>query len=441
MRRLAGQDDPDLAVLGRVVVHRDHLIDRNSQLPTELLPVSAALGHLDRAESLADTLANGDRNAGEASQLGNVVAVIELARAAMAAGEHDRAHRLVAKADELARSITRWGPETGVLSDPWTQASALARVAVALEALGQPGRARAMASTLRGKINKITVLTGRVMNALAAGEHDRASRLAGEAEALARTLTFTSTASGSGDHREETGGWISVAGAMAALGEPGRAIDFTRSLPRSNQIDKVNALTGLAEALAATGNSDWLSRLAEHAQSLISTLDPGTLSHPGYHAQTLARLAAAAGADGDRDRVIALIADFEARARSIDDATRAPCGGKSCRNWHKRRPELATSLTPACWGPTQQLSCATACRRTAVHRTTWCARCWRRASATRPNTSPAASPTPPSGAPARWPWWPKPQWPRVSPSRPAGSWLARMKSSAASPTRQTRTGR
>jgi hypothetical protein len=315
-RRLAERDDPDLAALGQVVVHRDHLLDRNSQIPSELLPVWAGLGHFDRVENLAGTLANASYPATYSDPQGNICAAIALA---IAAGEHEHAYRLVDKAEELARGITVRGPEIGVSSHPWSTAWALARVVGAMEALGQHDRAEAVASTLFTEESKVMVLTHRAKDAIAAGEHERAHRLVVEAEELARTFGFNS----SPEHPEQTRAWISVAEVMVALGQHDHAVDFVRGIPSGNQQDQVNALTELVKVLAATSAGDRARRLVADAEALIDApdkpWDQAEVDSLDWRAQaeSLAKLAEAAAVAGDHGRAIQLIADTKGRVGSI----------------------------------------------------------------------------------------------------------------------------
>jgi hypothetical protein len=156
VRRLAEQDDPDLVALGRVVVHREHLVDRNAREPSELLPVWVALGRFDRAENLAATLTNNDYADGHSSPHGNMRAAIALA---MKAGQRDLACRLLDKAEELARNITRWGPGIGVQPDPEGQEWTLAGLVATMQDLGQHDRADAVARALSDAESKVMVLT------------------------------------------------------------------------------------------------------------------------------------------------------------------------------------------------------------------------------------------------------------------------------------------
>src|SRR5208282_1194039 len=58
---VAAQDDPDLTAALRLARHRDYLADRNTNIPTNLPAVWAALGQHIRAEALARSITDPDR--------------------------------------------------------------------------------------------------------------------------------------------------------------------------------------------------------------------------------------------------------------------------------------------------------------------------------------------------------------------------------------------
>ena len=98
-----GCEDLDLPALARLNVHRSIIADRNAHVPPGLPAVWATIGHPDRAEALARSITDPDRQA---------QALADLARVAAGAGDLDRA-------EALARAIT----------DPDRQAQALADLA------------------------------------------------------------------------------------------------------------------------------------------------------------------------------------------------------------------------------------------------------------------------------------------------------------------------
>src|SRR5512142_2356732 len=92
--------------------HRDQLTDRNTNIPTHLPAVWAAIGQTDRAEALATSISDPDQQA---------QALARVAGALAGAGHHDQA-------EPTARSIT----------DPDRQAQALTDVAGALAPAPHP---------------------------------------------------------------------------------------------------------------------------------------------------------------------------------------------------------------------------------------------------------------------------------------------------------------
>ena len=60
---IAAQDDPDLTAALRLARHRDYLADRNTSIPASLPAVWATLGQHIRAEALAASITDPDRQA------------------------------------------------------------------------------------------------------------------------------------------------------------------------------------------------------------------------------------------------------------------------------------------------------------------------------------------------------------------------------------------
>ena len=119
---ILAQPDPDLASLVLLAVQREHLVDRNSNIPIELPGIWARIGQPIRAEALANSITDPYRQA---------QALTGLAEAATTAGDHERAARLAGHAEVLTTQIT----------DPDQQAWALTRLAEAVTAAGDHERA------------------------------------------------------------------------------------------------------------------------------------------------------------------------------------------------------------------------------------------------------------------------------------------------------------
>jgi hypothetical protein len=130
-------------------------------------------------------------------------------------GDPDRAYRLAADFEALARTIT----------SPGAQAAALTELAPAIARAGDPDRAEALARTITDPRSQVRALTGLVTAAAEAGDPDRAYRLAADVEALARTIISPS-------YQAET--LTELAAAIAQAGDPCRA---GRLLARALVID------------------------------------------------------------------------------------------------------------------------------------------------------------------------------------------------------------
>ena len=89
-------DEPDLAAMARLNVHRSVIADRNAHVPAILPTVWATIGHPERAEALARSITS---PAQQARALAGLVGV------AARAGDLDRARMLAERALTLIRAI------------------------------------------------------------------------------------------------------------------------------------------------------------------------------------------------------------------------------------------------------------------------------------------------------------------------------------------------
>jgi hypothetical protein len=209
---------PDLTLMAQLAVHRQHIVDRNSNIPTDLPAVWVALGHPTRAEQLARAITEPYRQAdalvgvagaltqvGEHSRAEQVArtitipyrqaeALVGVAGALAQVGEHSRAEQVATAAEQVARAIT----------NPDLQAAALAGVAEALTQVGEHSRAEQVARTITDPYRQADALAG-VAGALAqVGEHSRA-------EQVARTITIPDL---------QARALVRVAGILAETGHP-----------------------------------------------------------------------------------------------------------------------------------------------------------------------------------------------------------------------------
>ena len=93
---IAAAEHPDLCALVRLAIHRDHLTNRNSNIPPELPAVWARIGNVDRAESMANSIASPNKH---------IEALSAVAVAASDAGDRHRAARLVDAAEQIAHTV------------------------------------------------------------------------------------------------------------------------------------------------------------------------------------------------------------------------------------------------------------------------------------------------------------------------------------------------
>jgi len=124
------QPSPDLPLMARLAVHRQRIAGRNSNIPTHLPAIWVRLGHTTRAEQLARSITN---------PFSQARALADVAGALARAGEQ-------ARAEQLARGIT----------EPFFQARALADVAGALTRAGEQARAEQVAADAEQLARSIT---------------------------------------------------------------------------------------------------------------------------------------------------------------------------------------------------------------------------------------------------------------------------------------------
>jgi hypothetical protein len=338
---ILAQPESDLLIMARLAIHRDSLAARNNNIPTRLPAVLASLGRLTRAETLAQSITDADRQADALAELANAMADIDIARAsklALSISNRDRqadALASVAKkvtagdlswADELARSICSISyadPRTAALADlvaavagfhpDRAEALALsvtnpavraAAVAALLKAIvdTDPDRARTVAQrvdteTLARSITdpgELPVLAD-LGRTLAGIDADRARTLCDRAETLARKIADP----------EDQAAVLAGLAEWVAVVDPNRAEALAQSI--TSPVYRALALVRLAEALAGT-DPDQARALVWKADALVCTIaDPDLerLQAAGFgfaDLVVLAGLADATDADGTRAR-------------------------------------------------------------------------------------------------------------------------------------------
>jgi hypothetical protein len=198
---IADRDDPDLSVALRLARHRDYLADRNTNIPTNLPAVWAALGNHVRAGALARSFTSPKRRAQALAAVAG-----ELAQA----GQHEQAATVAAEAEIVARSIT-----------------------------DQEDKARARAQALEAVVGALAQ-AGQYEQAVTVARSITDPHLYMQAEALA-----------------------AVAGALAQAGRHEQAVTVARSI--TDPYYQSHALVAVAEALAARGDTRQARHVASAA--------------------------------------------------------------------------------------------------------------------------------------------------------------------------------
>lgn len=232
----------------------------------------ATSGDRGRAAALADTL----ERLAEASSTARFPALGAAAQAAALCGDFDRAEKLV-----------------GLITEPYEQGEALAKVARQAAAAGDRGRAVALAGAAESIARTVippgleAKALGRLAVAVAAGgDRGRAAALAAAVEDLAHIAHP--------DLRADA--MVALVAAVAAAGDLDRAEGLVQTIPHS--YPRGEALAALAHAATKAGDYD-------RAEALIRAIPVPTL--PGSAAR---RLAEAVAATGDFDRAEALAVGF-----------------------------------------------------------------------------------------------------------------------------------
>ncbi|PSL55830.1 NACHT domain-containing protein [Saccharothrix carnea] len=185
-----------VAAMARLAVHRDHLRKRNSYIPLELPAVWAALGQVNRAEALAQSIT---------SPYWRRRAQVALVEALVATGELDRAELVahsIANAVERHESLVivvealagagdheRARAITGLITDLIARSRALCAVARAIAEAGDVDQAEACARSIDNRLWLVRALTAIAEAAADHGQGERARDLASEAVSASRTLS------------------------------------------------------------------------------------------------------------------------------------------------------------------------------------------------------------------------------------------------------------
>ncbi|MEU4524769.1 hypothetical protein AB0F52_39375 [Amycolatopsis sp. NPDC024027] len=314
---IATRKNPDIVAMIRLAIHRDFLIERNDDIPPGLPAAWAAVGKVDRAKSLANSIpelsiraesfaliahslsTTGSHRASEFFNQSEAAArsikeyrdrdpiLALVARVAASLGNHQ-------KAEEIARSI---GMDRN-------KALALASVVKEMTRGGEHERARVIARSVADFQYRALVLASQAEVEAALGDLQCARNLLDEAETAARSIT------GLRLEEEQSQALASVAEAAARVGDRDRAETIANSITESDQ--RVFALISVAEAHV---KADDLRR----AHFLLDQAEAIARSSPLLRRWMLACLARTVAETGDLRRAHDLIDEAEAIARSSID--------------------------------------------------------------------------------------------------------------------------
>ncbi|WP_328690704.1 hypothetical protein OHA74_16675 [Streptomyces phaeochromogenes] len=330
--------------MARIAGHLDRLEHRNDRIPTNLPALWAKLGYVARAKALARAIKDDSSQTAALIAVAQVVAVGDPGKAESFASTIDnpsqRRNVLTAVVDtvathdpdlaeQIARRIgTRLEHEAQVdtilivarggdldraeqlarsIDDSHHREWTLAQLAHAVAAR-DPKRAERLAAALSNEGLQLATLS-QVVQAMAVAGH------VGNAEVLAYAINrkisgITDTVLRSQIERDYGPAARDVAGALAAAGNPDRALQFARANSQSRTAD---ILTAVASAVAAAGNSDF-------AQEIINELQEGDKKSRAY--AEVAR--ATAPVDPDRAEVFAReIPDPQLQARTLAEVAEA----------------------------------------------------------------------------------------------------------------------
>ncbi|GAA0652261.1 hypothetical protein GCM10010174_89990 [Kutzneria viridogrisea] len=342
----------------RMIDHTEKMVRSSKEIELQgwtlesLAEAAAAIGDIDRAENIAQSITNPDQEDPffkDCDLRGSALA--STAKGAAALGEVERA-------EAIARSLT----------SPRIRSWALKAVAQAVAANGGIDHAANIALSIEDLEVQGWALRSAADAAAAAGEFDRATEIAH----LIRNPGPQNSSSTGHDQRGET--LCSLAKAASAAGELDQAEIIIQSMGASN--DRGLALSQLAEAAAAIGDLDRAERIAlskttPEGQVFVLTAVVGAatavvdhrrladlldraeatsrdITHTYWQPEALARVAEAAAALGDLDRA-------ENIALSIEDPK---CQAKTLlavapeHDTHRRNRAVARALALTEWTST-----------------------------------------------------------------------------------------
>ncbi|MFD7656621.1 tetratricopeptide repeat protein [Actinosynnema sp. NPDC059797] len=170
-RAVADRNPPDLVSLVLLAMHRDHLQDRNSNIPSKLPALWALLGQLNRAESTANSIANAERR---------TAALVFISEELYKIDEDDRAKEFLDLAHSFALSV----------QDDVDQMWALKQVIEGALFLRDFSRAKNIAELIYYPSDEVEVLISIAEALHAVGEESEAVLLLERAKSTAESATY-----------------------------------------------------------------------------------------------------------------------------------------------------------------------------------------------------------------------------------------------------------
>ena len=266
---IANQAAPDLLAMSRLAIHRTRLTERNDYVPASLPAVWVQLGRPDRAEALARSITDLERQ---------VRALTSVAREVVAAGDLPRARILSIQAERAIASI----------SMPGQQAHALAVVARITAETGDRrqakkliGRATTLARSLTDRPQQDQVFVAVARATAISGDWRGAKRIA---------LSIASWS-------ESAQALAAVAAEVAKAGDLKNAQSIARSI--SNRAVRAQAFAAIARAVSDRGDRHGARDLAREAELIARSV-----RNPGPQAWTLVAVAHAMATVGEQKKAV-----------------------------------------------------------------------------------------------------------------------------------------
>ena len=282
--RIASDDTPDLADALALACHRDYLADRNAHIPAALPAVWAAIGQLPRAEALARSITDPDSQASALAQVAETLAQ---------AGRYRQAGAIAVQAQAIARSS----------ADSDWQVRVQARVAGVLARAGQDQQAETIARSIKDPEWQAIALAEVAGMLARAGQYQQAETIARSIEdpgsrvhALAEAARALARA---GNDQQAEAIALQAEAAARSVKDPG---------------SRVRALAEAARALARAGNDQQAEAIALQAEAAARSV-----KDPGSRVRALAEAARALARAGNDQQAEAIALQAEAAARSVKD--------------------------------------------------------------------------------------------------------------------------